>query len=299
MAAVAFEPRETRLTDPANVVNTRICSREPREIYGDPAAPIILRLANGGAGPTGVLRALAEDYFARTRCEGRIAWYQDISCQGLRQLQAGVVDMALIYEREQAQAALDAGYAQGDVLIFHDHFVLAGPRDNPANICGTDAVAAAFAKIFAYAERSGTAQAFISRDDQSATNLREREMWSAAGHRPWQNGTWYRCHSHFPVDALRIADDVGAYILTDYGTWLSTREKLRNTKLVLSGDAKLLNPCHALIGISPGSRVTDWLAYLTGDDAQSLIGEYGRAQFGGPLFSCARQPELATTCDEK
>ena len=34
----------------------------PKEVYGDPLAKRTIRVANGGAGPTGVIRAFAESF---------------------------------------------------------------------------------------------------------------------------------------------------------------------------------------------------------------------------------------------
>src|SRR4051812_40406692 len=71
---------------------------KPEEIYGVPYAPIKIRLSNGGAGPTGLLRALAEDYLHSRHKKFAIAWYKNMSKNTLYELEHGVVDMALAYE---------------------------------------------------------------------------------------------------------------------------------------------------------------------------------------------------------
>lgn len=272
--------------------DTRACSSSPREIYGDAQAPVLVRVGNGGAGPTGLLRALAEDYLAAHHVRAAIAWYQDISVQSIAQLAAGVIDIALVYERRQAREAIAAGVAQGDILIFHDHFVLAGPAANPAGVQHGDTVAQAFAKIAALGAATPKESRFLSRDDCSATNIREREVWHEAGLAPWTGAPWYLRRQWFPADALRYADRRGLYLLSDHGTWLSTRAALTGTAVLLQHAAGLSNPCRALLRPNPSAGAHAWLQYLTGTRGQRLIRNFGKPEHGVAFFSDAANADL-------
>jgi hypothetical protein len=85
--------------------DTRIVSLVPKEIYGAKTENIKIRIGNGGAGPTGILRALAEDFIKDSGVDYSIAWYQDISPNTLKQLKNGTIDIALVYEKSQGDQA--------------------------------------------------------------------------------------------------------------------------------------------------------------------------------------------------
>ena len=86
---------------------------------------------------------------------------------------------------------------------------------------------------------------------------------------------------------LRVAAEKAGYTLADRGTYLSQPDGLA---VLVEGDPGLLNVYH-VIEMTPraGERVqpegaaafADW---ITGTDAQQRIGEFGRAEYGQPLF---------------
>ena len=98
--------------------NTNIYNSVPKEVYG--SGPIKLRLGNGGAGPTGILRVLAEDYLKLRQADFSIAWYQNISHMNLSALRRKDIDIALTYERDQEATAIKEGFAIHHSLVFHD-----------------------------------------------------------------------------------------------------------------------------------------------------------------------------------
>jgi tungstate transport system substrate-binding protein len=86
---------------------------------------------------------------------------------------------------------------------------------------------------------------------------------------------------------LQLAADKGGYTLADRGTHLTQPEGLA---LLVEGDPGLLNVYHVIeVTKRAGERVrpegaaafADW---ITGPDAQRRIGEFGREEYGQPLF---------------
>lgn len=155
--------------------DTRTISSEPKEIYGGSKKNIQIRIGNGGAGSTGILRALAEDYLKSTSKNYSIAWYQDISINTLFQLKSGVIDIALVYEKSQGDTAQKEGWATNYTPIFNDHFLIVGPKKNPAQLTESDSPQQAFAKIATLGKknsnkifsRATTILALTSKKDQS------------------------------------------------------------------------------------------------------------------------------------
>ncbi|MBU6338401.1 MAG: substrate-binding domain-containing protein [Rickettsiales bacterium] len=274
--------------------DTRDLSSSPKEVYKvNVNNNIKVKIGNGGAGPTGVLRFLAEDFLKIKDANYSIAWYQDISPNTLKQLQNGTIDIALVYEKEQGYKAVNEGYATNWTPIFNDHFLIVGPKSNPAGLSARDLAQEAFEKIAAAGEKNLEA-IFLSRDDNSGTNVKEQSIWNLVGISPWKSEkSWYVKSHVFPKDALLQADKEELYVLTDFGTWLSNSKELRNLKIYVRGGETLVNPCFALTGIKPNKETMDFLNYLKSDRGQYMISTFGKDKFGGfALFTPAVQMDF-------
>ena len=277
----------------AKSIDTRVISSEPKEIYGYSKENVQIRIGNGGGGATGILRALAEDYLQSLQKNYSISWYQDISINTLAQLKKGRIDIALIYEKSQGEKAQEEGWATNYTPIFNDHFLIIGPKNNEAKLAKFDSPATAFSKIARLGEKNSV-RIFLSRNDNSGTNVKERSIWSALNLKPWEErSAWYFKSSVFPRDALLYSDQHSLYSVTDWGTWLSNKSDLKNSEIYVRGGEILLNPCFALIGKNPSSETLIFLDYLKSERAQKLIAEFGKNSYGGSaLFTPASKADF-------
>ncbi len=268
--------------------DTRARNHEPTEIYGPPNAAVALRIGNGGAGPTGILRALAEDFIIHHKLQADIAWVQNITRLTLDNLRHAEIDVGLTYEPWLEERAQIERWGTDYAMVFYDHFLVVGPKDNPAGVGASDTPAQAFAKIAAHAEAQHKPM-FLSRDDASGTNRKEQAFWRQCGLRPWEQASaWYVRDPVFPQEALMHADILGLYTLTDRGTWLSTHDQMGGTAVFLQGAKELLNPCHALLGPMPSPMAVAFYGYLLSHRAQAIIADFGRDRYNGEaLFAPA------------
>jgi tungstate transport system substrate-binding protein len=123
---------------------------------------------------------------------------------------------------------------------------------------------------------------FVSRGDRSGTHQRELELWGTD--RPSWPGYLETGQGMGPT--LTIADEKGAYTLTDEGTYLRMRRGLR-LEPVLAEDPALRNPYGAILVKPSGDsaraaaarRLYDW---LTSDACRALV--RGLAVDGGRAF---------------
>lgn len=199
--------------------STLIPTSQPKEIYGNAKNPIKVRLCNGGAGATGLIRALAEDYLNHRHLNYSIVWYKDVSTICIKKLKAQSIDLGLVYELKESSQAVDEGWGTLFTLIFNDRFVLVGPKNNPAKINKHDTITEAFHKI---AASDKTQKLFLSRDDNSATNIRERALWTKIQLTPWAtHNLWYQKFNRFPKETLQEANRSNLYTLIDFNTWQS------------------------------------------------------------------------------
>lgn len=199
------------------------------------------------------------------------------SGQALELGRRGDVDAIIAHSPTDEQTFMDEGHGEDRRAVMHNEFVIVGPRADPAGIRDVTDGAAAFGTI------AGADAAFVSRGDDSGTHRRERSVWDAAGIDP--SGEWYIEAGVGMSDALRIASERGAYILTDIATFLHARDRLE-LEIHSRGDDRLLNR-YSVIRVAnavqpEGARVlAEW---LTGEAAQSLIADFGLDQVGQPMF---------------
>jgi ABC-type tungstate transport system permease subunit/ABC-type tungstate transport system substrate-binding protein len=182
--------------------------------------------------------------------------------------------------------ASEARYvASGDLVlgrpVMHNDFVLAGPPDDPAGIRAAGGLAAAARAIAARGP-------FVSRGDDSGTHKAELELWRGAG--VDVRAVRGREETGAGMAAtLHVADERGAYVLTDRGTYLAHRANLR-LAILFEGDPALRNVYHAYL-VNParhaGGRAaaaTALLDFLVSPEAQGAIAAFRRAELGEPLF---------------
>lgn len=270
----------------------------PTEIYGPAKAEIALILGNGGAGPTCVLQALSEDFIALEDLNIRIAWIQSISRLTLENLKEKVLDISLTYESQPEFQALREGWASNRTLVFNDHFIIVGPKNNPAGVLPSDSPEEAFTKIASKGK-------FFSRNDLSGSNQRERMIWQSIGIRPWENNSeWYVTETLFPTDSLRKSDKENLYTLTDRGTLIALQSELSNMAVYVQQSENLMNRCHALLQNNPSPLAIKFLDYLKSPRAQALIATYmgknKNCTHCCPLFTPAHEDNfLEANCLEK
>jgi tungstate transport system substrate-binding protein len=199
------------------------------------------------------------------------------SGEALRLAANGDADVVLAHSPRAEEEFMAAGHGESRRPVMYNDFVIVGPAEDPARVCGFLDAPSAFACI----ARHGLP--FISRGDDSGTNARERELWSAAGLEP--SGDWYREAGQGMGAVLMMASERGAYTLSDRGTFLSLRDRLR-LEVVVEGDPRLRNQ-YSVIVVRDASNLEGARAFaewMTSTAGQEAIGAFGVERFGRALF---------------
>jgi tungstate transport system substrate-binding protein len=154
----------------------------------------------------------------------------------------------------------------------HNDFVILGPKNDPARIRGQRTAVDAFELI---AENGSP---FVSRGDDSGTNVKELDLWEDAGVSPKGKG-WYFEIGAKMGDTLLMADQKGAYTLSDRGTFLNFGSRIK-LRIVMEGDPQLKNQ-YSVIAVSPSRfpgvryrEAMEFIAFVTSPEGQSLIARY-------------------------
>ena len=108
---------------------------EPAEIYygatKDDKAPVKLRIATGGAGQSGLIRALADAFIdahvSETKCPPfAVSWIKSDTAASFNYLADNSADLSITYHGVAEEIAIAQGVADKRVYAWRDHFMLVG-----------------------------------------------------------------------------------------------------------------------------------------------------------------------------
>jgi tungstate transport system substrate-binding protein len=201
--------------------------------------------------------------------------------KAIRMAKKGEADLIFVHDPFREEKFVAEGYGVNRRAVMHNVFVIAGPAKDFARIKSVTTAAEAFELI---AEAGAF---FVSRGDDSGTNIRELDLWDDAGINPKGKG-WYFETGGKMGDTLLIADQKKAYTLTDIGTFLNYEKQL-DLKVLLQSDPALKN-LYSVIAVNPDRypavhyrEAMDFIAFVTSPDGQGIIAKYQK--HGTRLFN--------------
>jgi tungstate transport system substrate-binding protein len=202
----------------------------------------------------------------------------------------GTVDLLLVNDPQGEQGFIAAGDGLSRRTIMWNIFEILGPANDPANIRKRANTTPEAMKLIADARAP-----FVSRGDDSGTHRCEKRLWAKAGGRPDWPG--YRETGQGMGATLRIADELGGYVLTDPATRFAYAGTLRLVKLF--GDRADLQNEYSVVLLDPkrhpalnhagAKQLADWLA---SGDAGSRITAFRAG--GNVLFNPVSAPAPRT-----
>jgi tungstate transport system substrate-binding protein len=191
----------------------------------------------------------------------------------------GDVDVALVHARALEDKFMAEGWGKERRDVMYNDFIVAGPVADPARVKGDKDVVEAFRKIAAGGAR------FISRGDNSGTDVMEKDYWKTAGTKP--AGANYVSAGLGMGEVLNMAAEMGAYTLTDRATYGAYKART-GLAILVEGDKRMFNP-YGIITVNPerhkgvnyaGARMLmDW---ITSPEGQARIAAFRPA--GEQLF---------------
>jgi len=199
--------------------------------------------------------------------------------QALDMGRRGDADVLFVHDQEAEEKIVADGFAVKRFAVMYNDFVLIGPAADPARVRGREIVAAL--KLVA-----GSNSAFVSRGDKSGTHAAELRFWKMTGLAD-QRGSAYKACGCGMGPALNMASSIGAYVLSDRGTWLSFKNR-GDLAVLVQGDARLfnqygvmvVNPAkHPHVKAAEAQKFVDWVVSPAG---QGLIARFKID--GEPLF---------------
>ncbi|MCE4613246.1 MAG: substrate-binding domain-containing protein [Desulfurococcales archaeon] len=189
---------------------------------------------------------------------------------------------------------LSKGIIGEQKIIAVNHFIVAGPASDPANVSSSTSIIEAFKKIFEAGERGEAV--FVSRGDNSGTHNREKLIWRKTLLSP-SGRSWYLESGSGMANTLLLASEKKAYVFSDIGTFLFLKSKNRIPGLELlyynTSDPLTLNIYSAyLVSSCKGGEAAGALLFLSflESEGQVFIGDF-TIMGGTRLFIPAREYE--------
>lgn len=213
-------------------------------------------------------------YFVKTIAVG--------SGQAMTMGEKGEADVLLVHSPDAEKKFMEKQAGVNRRLVMHNDFVVVGPANDPAKIKGSTSSADAFKKIAA------AGALFLSRGDKSGTHAKEQGLWKNAAVTA-EGQKWYQQTGLGMGQTLNVAAEKRGYTLTDRATYLALKKTL-GLEILVEGDAKLLNIYH-VIEVNPAkwpkvnsAGAKAFADFMTVKKTQEIIGTFGVAKFGAPLF---------------
>jgi len=243
-----------------------------------PARPDLLLATTTSTQDSGLLDVLIPDF------EKKTGYKVKTSAVGTGAALAigarGDADVVLVHAPSLEQDFMKQGNGERRLFVMHNDFIVVGPPSDPAKIKGKAILDAL--KTLAAAQAS-----FISRGDNSGTDVLEKSLWKQAGITPAK--PWYLEAATGMGQTLQIASEKNAYTITDRATYLSQKAHLQ-LDIVNGGDPPLLNYYH-VITVNPtkfpkvnNAGANAFADYLIHPDTQKIIAAFGLDKYGQQLF---------------
>ncbi len=194
----------------------------------------------------------------------------------------GAADVVMVHAVPLELKAVANGSFLNRSYLMYNYFVIIGPQDDPAGIRNASNATDAFRRIAA------KQAPFISRGDGSGTDVKEKSIWKAANITP--TGHWYQSIGKGMGETITTTDILNGYTLSDTGTYLAMKDKIKLTILFEKDQKFLFNPYHVM-AVNPArfpnvkyDLAMKYINYVTSPEGQDTIRNYGKDKYGEGLF---------------
>jgi len=241
---------------------------------------------------TGLLDVLKTE-FERRNPSVNVSFISQGTGLAIQTAMRGDADMILVHDPARELKFLQEGYGVNRKIVAYNFFVIVGPSDDPVKLKGlspTDAME----KI----KESGALNSalWVSRGDDSGTHAKEKHLWKTAGFDATEQRelSWYIEAGAGMTATLKMADEKGAYTLTDFSSYLNNY-KNGNIKLevVLEAGKDTLNVYSVIANNPKKTEVSKsnfdasmkFIQFLVSDEGQTIFEDFSKDTFGQPLFN--------------
>jgi tungstate transport system substrate-binding protein len=210
--------------------------------------------------------------------------------QAIAYAEMGEADVLLVHSPSQENKFMLAdNFGVCRKIIAYNFFAIVGPPGDPDNIKGLSPIDA----LKRIENLGGAVTRWVSRADNSGTYTKENSLWTKAGFNISQLRTedWYIETGTGMGQTLLIANQKGAYTLTDMGTYLKYETENAIDLAVFDNQGKDLLNVYSVYAIN-STKITGlnfdgavaFIKFLVSDEGQGIIGNFGINEVGQQMF---------------
>ena len=219
---------------------------------------------------TGLLDILSERFFIQTGIEVRAVAVG--TGTAIANAKKGDGDILIVHSKLDELNFIEEGFGVERFDLMYNDFIIVGPKNDPANISNKKDIADVMKQL------ASSKYKFISRDDNSGTHKKELLLWKIAGLQVPKDNSYLKTGSSM-ANAINVAAEMQAYLLTDRGTWISFKNK-NNLKILFEKNESLFNP-YGVIAINPKKfphveyqKSKKFINWLLNGEGKQLIRNY-------------------------
>ncbi len=259
----------------------------PAEASEEEAAPaeqkgVLMMATTTSTADTGLLDYLAPIFLEDTGWE--LQWSAVGTGEALKMGENGDVDIVLVHAKASEEEFVEKGFGVERFQVMYNDFVVVGPTEP---VAPTDDIESLFKTI------QEDQLTFVSRGDDSGTDKKEKGIWKKLELDPAGNPNYLESGQGMGA-TITMADEKGAYCLTDRGTWLKMKNDADveiQLDIMCEGASDLLNQ-YGIIAVSPekypevnNEAANAMIEWICSEEVQGLIANYGVDQYGEALFT--------------
>jgi tungstate transport system substrate-binding protein len=191
--------------------------------------------------------------------------------KAIKLAEAGDVDVTLVHARSLEDKFVASGNGVNRRDVMYNDFIFIGPAKDPAGIKSAKTAVEVMKKI------AKANIPFISRGDESGTDVMEKSLWEAAGIKP--KGAWYIEAGQGMGEVINMATERQGYTFTDRGTYIAYMSKT-DLQIVFEGDKDIFNP-YGIIAVNPAKHphvkydlAMALVAFFTSPEGQKMINDF-------------------------
>lgn len=204
--------------------------------------------------------------------------------------------MIMVHDPAQEKNFLTNGYGVNRKIIAYNFFIIVGPPNDPAGVNGMAPIDSL--KRIAQLGQNGQA-IWVSRNDGSGTNSKEKTLWASAGYNYTQltlETSWFKSTGQGMGATLTYTNENNGYTISDTGTYLAfygPGQGQIQLKTIVQAHKDLLNVYSVIIDNPQNANLTGinfdaaklFVQYMVSDEGQQLLSNYGVSSYGQSLFS--------------
>lgn len=279
-------PEQTPAETPEETVGEE-SEEAPEEAPDEAAAPVekkgvLMMATTTSTADTGLLDYLAPIFLEETGWE--LQWSAVGTGEALKMGENGDVDIVLVHAKASEEEFVANGFGVERFQVMYNDFVVIGPTEP---VAPTEDIESLFKTI------QEDQLTFVSRGDDSGTDKKEKGIWKKLEIDPSANPNYLESGQGMGA-TITMADEKGAYCLTDRGTWLKMKNDADveiQLDIICEGASDLLNQ-YGIIAVSPekypdinNEAANAMIEWICSEKVQELIGNYGVDQYGEALFT--------------